>query len=131
MYISKKILELLYSVRKFIGQDDRAVYCMIKQEIKYNPKYKNVRFMSEQKFYEVLEIGKYYAHQENYDKKYYNIIDLYYCVRRIQNVFIYKCYQKWYETVLNDELFLINLDIFIKLRYDKYIIHIQIFKEFT
>ena len=103
MYINKKILELLYSVRKFVGKDDRSVYYMIKQEIKYNPIYKNVRFMSEQKFYEVLAIGKYYAHQENYDKKYNNIIDLYYCVSRIQNIFIYQCYQKWYETVLNDE----------------------------
>jgi len=83
MYISKKILELLSSVRKFIGEDDRSVYYMIKQEIKYNPKYKNVRFMSEQRFHEVLAIGKYYAHQDIYDKRYNNIIDLYYCVRRI------------------------------------------------
>jgi len=103
IYISKKILELLYSVRKFIGQDDKSVYCMIRQEIKYNPKYKNIRFMSEQKFYEVLEIGKYYAHQENHDSKYNNAIKLYYGVGRIQNIFMCECYQKWYQTVLNDE----------------------------
>ena len=105
MYISKKILELLSSVRKFVGKDDRSVYCMIKQEIKYNPIYKNVRFMSEQKFYEVLAIGKYYAHQENYDKKYSNIIELYFVVKHIKGLFLLECTQKWYNEIINRETY--------------------------
>ena len=105
MYISKKILELLSSVRKFVGKDDRSVYYMIKQEIKYNPIYKNVRFMSEQRFYKVLAIGKYYAHQENYDKKYSNIIELYFVVKHIKGLFLLECTQKWYNEIINRETY--------------------------
>lgn len=76
MYVSKKILEIIRDIKGFLGQDNKSVYCMIRQELKYNKKYKKVRFVSEIKFYEYLEIGKYLDENEIYDSQYNNVYAL-------------------------------------------------------
>lgn len=108
MYISKKILELLRDVKGFLGQGNRDVYCTIKQEIKYNPKYQSIRFMSEKKFYQCLEIGKDLDEHEIYDSKGNNILELYYLVTMLKGKFKFECYEKWYSEVMTEEFVSIN-----------------------
>lgn len=103
MYISKNILELLRNIKGFVGQDDRDVYCLIKQEIKNNPKYQGTRFMSEKKFHQCLEMGKYLDEHEIYDSKYNTVLELYFSVNSLKRRFKFHCYEKWYNTVLEDK----------------------------
>ena len=107
MYISKKLLKLLWNINHFLGTDDRSVYCMIKQEIRSNKRYKNIRFMSEQNFYKCLGIGQALYYQENYDSEFNNCVELYIVESFLKKLFQSDCKERVFE-ILNSNKSITN-----------------------
>ncbi|MGL5955815.1 MAG: hypothetical protein ACRC0X_04320 [Brevinema sp.] len=105
--ISKKLINLIYDMKYFLGEDNESIYYGIKQEIKFNPKYKGIRFMSEQRFYECLDIGEIYYDRtdfENIARKYEKFIDLYRAVKLRKKIFEFHCNDRFYDIIQSDEL---------------------------
>lgn len=77
-------------MEKFCACDNREVYYMIKQEIKYNAELKNLRFMNEQKFSQLMELVK------KNSRKCSHVLELYNAVEYVKQSFFRFCKNKWY-----------------------------------